>query len=94
MTPRQKIAQIDKAIDAVLREARNRAERRPINAGDWQDVWDENPDLNAQHSDLYRQRGIAQRERDMLETTHRIRVARRPLRKKKCPACGSYTYAA
>ena len=42
--------------------------------------------------ELYRERGLAQLERDTREERARIAAAQKPLRKKKCESCGSLTY--
>lgn len=41
---------------------------------------------------LFRERGFAQLERDQKAERERIRIANRPLTRKKCPTCGNLSY--
>lgn len=93
MTPRQQIASLDKQIDAIRRELLSRAGRRLETAGEWQDAWYRHPDLRNREVEMFRQRGLAQQERDIADFARIIRQprARRP---KKCPTCGQRTLAA
>lgn len=94
MTPRQQISQIDKQIDANRAAMIRRLGFRPdCSAAEWQRAWDRCPDLHARERDLYRQRGIAQQERDAMDHKEWQRTERQR-RAKKCPTCGSHTLAA
>lgn len=82
-SPQQRIAEIDGRIN-VARWALHL--RSPLiytlSAKSWQAAWDRNPGLRAQEADLFRQRGIAQQERDAAEhkawmTVQRIERASR-----------------
>lgn len=60
-----RIAEIDRGIDALLKELCSLVPRfRRTDAGGWQEAWDRHPQLKARLDDLYRQRGEAQEERD------------------------------
>lgn len=64
MTAAEKIAQIDKLIDANRAAVLLRIRCRPETSADWQRVRDAHPDFHARDCELYRQRGLAQVERD------------------------------
>ena len=76
LSPRQRIRQIDQQIDANHRVICSRRSLRPITAADWQAAWDTNPDLREREDELYRQRGLAQRERDEADYKIATRVKR------------------
>lgn len=88
-SPRQQIASIDKQIDATRKELVRRVRARPHSTSDWQAAWDRHPELRAQEIELFRQRGITQRERDMADHQAFMRSKPRVARAKKCPTCGS-----
>lgn len=64
-SPRQRIEQIDRQIDVVRWELHLRVPLiNTLSAASWQSAWDRCPHLRARTDELYRQRGIAQQERD------------------------------
>lgn len=66
MTAQQTIDAIDAQIDANRRVLMNRLHANPgMSAFAWQQAWDRCPDLHAIDHQLFRQRGIAQQQRDM-----------------------------
>lgn len=77
------ISRIDQEIDGVHRELRRLESIDRLSAQSWQRAWDKHPELHARERDLYRQRGVAQQERDE-------KVVRLPKPKpaRKCPTCG------
>lgn len=86
----QTISQIDQAIDAVTATMRGLEKIMPLSAAHWQSAWDRHPDLYASYCELYRQRGIAQEERDLKAS--RVRIKRiQTSRPKQCPTCGFHT---
>lgn len=90
-SPRQRIAQIDKQITAVRRTLRSRETVDTMSAESWQAAWDKHPDLHAQSNDLWRQRGIAQQERDEAdhkEHLRQLRSDRAKARARRCAKCG------
>lgn len=84
-----KIRVIDRQIDAIHRQLSKLEKIDKLDAESWQRAWDRHPALRAQEVDLYRQRGIAQDERD--EAQARAALSRRAARPKKCPTCGQRT---
>lgn len=87
------ISQIDKQIDAVRAELRRRETVKPLSAASWQAAWDRHPELREQETNLFRQRGVAQQERDAKAHKEWLRAKPRT-RTKKCPTCGSNTLIA
>lgn len=90
------IINIDKQLNALYRKLRSLEKISPNDAGSWQIAWNKHPDLLAQECELYRQRGIAQQERNTKASNawaqqQRQKRAKRP---KKCPTCGCHTLAA
>lgn len=79
--PARSISAIDKDIDANHRELRRRRRVKQLCAESWQCAWDLEPELQARDHDLFRERGLAQRARDMA-----WKPVRTP-RVKKCPTC-------
>lgn len=86
-SPQQRLAEIDGRINMVRWALHLRSPLiDTLSAKSWQAAWDRNPGLRAQESDLFRQRGIAQQERDAAEhkawmTAQRIeRASRRKAR--------------
>ncbi len=98
MNPYIQINRIDAEITAVQNRLCQLETVDEMDAGSWQAAWDRHPNLYARHSDLYRQRGVAQLERDNLEYKARIKAARstRYVARKttNCPTCGFATLAA
>lgn len=69
-TAAERIDQIDRQINIVRWELHIRVPLiDTLSAASWQAAWDRHPDLSAREDALFRQRGIAQRERD--EAEHR-----------------------
>lgn len=87
------IPQIDRDITAIQRQIK-RLERPAPTPKSWQAAWDKHPDLHAQETALFRERGLAQRERDEREAAQASRRAWQKPKTKKCPACGALSYAA
>ncbi len=74
------ISEIDKQIDMIHRELHRREKIKFLSAESYQNAWDAHPDLRAKEQELYRQRGLAQRDRDQREydaAMARARVERR-----------------
>lgn len=74
-SPQALIVRIDRKVDAVMAALCTLEVVSPLSAASWQRAWDKHPDLYARHSDLFRQRGEAQRERDAIEGKRRVRIA-------------------
>jgi hypothetical protein len=87
MSPRERIGQIDKQIDAIHRQI-IALENPASTPASWQRAWDRHPDLREQETALFRQRGLIQIERDQLEAK---RLWAKPIRAKKCPTCHQHT---
>lgn len=85
------ISQIDRQIDAIRKEIIRRVGVRPLNASDWQAAWDRNPQLRKQETELFRARGVAQKERDAKAQKDWLRSKPRNSATKKCPTCGART---
>lgn len=56
------IKQIDQRIDEVRAELLSRETVDQLDAESWQAAWDRHPELRAQETELFRQRGFAQQE--------------------------------
>lgn len=97
-SPRQVIAQIDRQISQIHFGLEVLETIDPFSAASWQAAWDKHPEMQAQERELYRQRGVAQLERDNQE--HRAaKAAERQVRaqiarRRPCPTCGLYSHAA
>lgn len=91
------IRKIDRQIDAIRSELRSRITGKfsPTSAADWQVAWDRHPELRAQETALFRQRGELQLQRDNAwhEQEMRAARARRPAKQKQCPACKGSGFA-
>lgn len=62
------ISQIDRKIDGIRTEVCRRTLLMNIFSSEsWQRAWDRHPELRARQNELFRQRGIAQQERDATE---------------------------
>ena len=86
LSPRQRIAQLDRQVDANRRAllARESFDQQSWRA--WGYAWRKHPDLQVLDRELFRQRGEAQVARDLTEE-QRLRSAGPASRTKKCPAC-------
>ena len=84
------IRSLDKRIDANRRVLQNRAGLLACRSlEDVQAAWNAHPELYAVECDLFRQRGQAQLQRDMLQAERARRDAHRAVRTlPKCKACG------
>lgn len=70
ISPRQRIEQIDKRINIVRWELHLRVPLiDTLSAASWQAAWGAHPYLRAREDELFRQRGVAQQERD--EANHK-----------------------
>lgn len=89
------IAAIDRQVDQVTFQLCIVEDVDTLDAGSWQAAWDKHPDLDAKFRSLFSERGAAQQARDALEYKTRIRKARsaRASKPRKCPTCGTHTYA-
>lgn len=80
-TPAERIALIDRQIDATRWELHLRCPLiDTLSARSWQDAWDRNPTLRDRETDLFRQRGIAQQERDEAEHKAAMKTKRAQIR--------------
>jgi hypothetical protein len=89
MSPRERIGQIDKQIDAIRRQV-VALEKPADTPAAWQRAWDRHPALREQETALFRQRGLIQLERDKLEAKQ-LRADSSFPRPKKCPTCHAHT---
>lgn len=87
------IRAIDKQIDANRAALLKTVGIAPIGAEGWQKAWEAHPNLHHRNRDLFRQRGIAQLERDRKASEQAACERRAALIKppKKCPTCGCRT---
>ena len=105
--PAQAIQALDKLIDANRDALIKAFGREPEGAAGWQEAWDAHPALHARDCELFRQRGVAQVERDhgaAKEAAREQRAARmKAARERKaarakpvqqCPTCGCHTLRA
>lgn len=69
-TPTQKIAAVDKQIDAIHRKICKLETFDEMMAEGWQSAWDKHPDLLAAEQELFHQRGQLQVERDKVYEVH------------------------
>lgn len=86
-TPAAVISRLDQAIDANRLALCVLEGRKLVNVAHWGNAWDRHPDLRARDIELFRQRGVAQQERDTKEWKRKPRLAK----PKKCPTCGCRT---
>lgn len=63
----ERIAEIDKAIDGVLRELRRRERVRPMSAKSCHRAWNKHPSLCDEYTGLFYRRGFLQMVRDEAE---------------------------
>ena len=99
-SPETRIRQIDRLIDGIRLELARRVGRISIfDAGSWQRAWDRHPDLRQCESALFRQRGLAQCERDTAayKAEQKRKAAERRAFKKRisspCLSCGAPMFA-
>lgn len=94
LSPRARISQIDRQIDAVRKDLLSKATVNQLSSHSWQAAWDQFPELRRRERDLYRQRGEAQLERDIADSRAAAKAARSArLRTRKCPTCGVSSFA-
>lgn len=85
----RKIPAIDKDIEANQRELRGRRPIRiKVSTADWQDAWNQEPELLARDRSLHLERGLAQLEAAKREYEAAMQQRSRVNKPKKCPTCG------
>lgn len=71
------IRQIDRNIDGIRSALYARGRFDNLSAHGWQLAWDRNPDLHARETELFRQRGELQQQRDaLIESEYRAEQRR------------------
>lgn len=91
-SPRALIVQLDLKIDAIRTGLKSEVKIDPLSAVSWQRAWNKYPELRERERDLFRQRGEAQIDRNLLDAKVGARNSR-PARKSKCHHCGSVMFA-